>query len=76
MISVIWIILLTPVFLYPFELNVASLATVGGFLVLLADLLPRVGPDPVPWTRPAGHAREELAAIEREFEDAAEALTA
>ena len=33
--SVIWIILITPLFLYPFGLNPAALATVSGFLILL-----------------------------------------
>src|SRR5262249_16838439 len=35
-ISVIWIILISPLFLYPFPLNPAALATVGGFVILLA----------------------------------------
>jgi amino acid transporter len=34
--SVIWIVLFSPVFLYPFPLNPASLLIVGTFLVLLA----------------------------------------
>jgi len=73
--SVIWIIVLTPVFLFPFELNVASLATVGGFLVFLLVYY-------LAWARkrfqgpvPQG-TEEELSAIEREFEEAAERLTA
>ncbi len=73
-ISVIWIILITPLFLYPFELNAASLATVAGFLVLLLVYY-------FVWARsrfkgpiPQGTA-EELEAIEREFEDAATAIS-
>ncbi len=73
-ISVIWIILITPLFLYPFELNAASLATVGGFLVLLLVYY-------FVWARtrfkgpiPQGTAAE-LEAIEREFEDAATAIS-
>jgi amino acid transporter len=73
--SVIWIIIMSPIFLYPFELNPAALATVGGFLVLLLVYY-------VAWARrrfagpvPQGTS-EELEAIEREFEEAAEALTA
>src|SRR5262249_2308572 len=34
-VAVIWIILISPLFLYPFPLNPAALATVGGFLLLL-----------------------------------------
>jgi amino acid transporter len=73
--SVIWIILISPLFLYPFELNAAALVTVGGFLVLLLIYY-------LVWARsrfrgpvPQGTS-EELEAIEREFEEAAEALTA
>jgi hypothetical protein len=73
--SVIWIILITPLFLYPFELNAAALATVAGFLVLLLVYY-------FVWARsrfrgpvPQG-TTEQLEAIEREFEEAAEALTA
>jgi amino acid transporter len=72
-ISVIWIILITPLFLYPFELNAAALATVVGFLVLLLVYY-------FAWARrrfrgpvPQG-TTEELEAIEREFEQAAESL--
>ena len=35
-ISVIWIIAITPLFLYPFGLNPAALATVAGFVIFLA----------------------------------------
>ena len=73
--SVLWIIFLSPIFLFPFELNTASLATVGGFLVLLLIYY-------LAWARsrfagpvPQG-TTEELESIEREFEEAAEALTA
>lgn len=69
-VSVIWIILITPLFLYPFPLNTAALATVVGFLVLLAIYY-------VVWarTRFKGPHRQgteaELTDIEREFERAA-----
>ena len=69
-ISVIWIILITPLFLYPFGLNPAALATVAGFLILLAVYY-------LLWarTRFAGPRRQgtdaELTEIEREFERAA-----
>jgi amino acid transporter len=73
--SVIWIILFSPLFLYPFELNPAALVTVGGFLVLLLIYY-------FAWARsrfqgpvPQG-TTEQLESIEREFEQAAEALTA
>jgi amino acid transporter len=72
-ISVIWIVILTPIFLYPFELNVASLATVGGLLVLLAIYY-------FAWARtrfrgpvPQG-SEAELSEIEKEFETAAEGM--
>jgi amino acid transporter len=68
--SVIWIILISPLFLFPYVLNPAALVTVGGFLVLLLLYY-------LVWARsrfagpvPQGSA-EELEAIEREFEDAA-----
>jgi len=73
-ISVIWIILITPLFLYPFPLNPAALATVAGFVVLLAVYY-------VAWARTrfrgphAMGAEAELTEIEREFEQAAEDLT-
>jgi hypothetical protein len=67
---VIWIILISPLFLFPYVLNPAALVTVGGFLVLLLVYY-------FAWARrrfhgpvPQGSA-EELEAIEREFEDAA-----
>jgi amino acid transporter len=73
-ISVIWIILISPLFLYPFELNAASLATVAGFLALLLVYY-------FVWARsrfkgpvPQGSAAE-LEAIEREFEEAATAIS-
>jgi amino acid transporter len=72
-ISVAWIVFLSPIFLYPFELNVASLATVGAFLVLLAIYW-------LVWARnrfrgpvPQG-SEEQLSAIEQEFEHAVEEL--
>ena len=73
-ISVIWIILISPLFLYPFELNAASLATVAGFLALLLVYY-------FVWARsrfkgpvPQGTTAE-LEAIEREFEEAATAIS-
>jgi len=69
-VSVIWIILISPLFLYPFSLNPAALATVVGFLVLLALYY-------VLWarTRFAGPKRQgsdaDLTEIEREFNRAA-----
>jgi amino acid transporter len=68
--SVIWIILITPLFLYPFPLNPAALATVVGFLVLLAAYY-------LLWarTRFKGPQRQgteaELTELEREFDQAA-----
>jgi len=72
-ISVIWIILITPLFLYPFGLNPAALATVAGFVILLAVYY-------LVWarTRFAGPRRQgtdaELTEIELEFERAAQEL--
>jgi amino acid transporter len=72
-ISVIWIILITPLFLYPFGLNPAALATVAGFVILLAIYY-------LVWarTRFAGPRRQgtdaELTEIELEFERAAREL--
>ncbi|MEX0630856.1 MAG: amino acid permease [Chloroflexota bacterium] len=69
-ISVIWIILISPLFLFPYVLNPAALVTVGGFLVFLLVYY-------FVWARrrfagpvPQG-TTEELEAIEREFDDAA-----
>ena len=73
--SVIWIIVFSPLFLYPFFLNPAALVTVGGFMAFLLVYY-------LVWARsrfagpvPQG-TTEQLEAIEREFEEAAEALTA
>ena len=74
MISVVWIIIITPLFLYPFPLNPAALATVLGFLVLLAVYY-------FGWARGRfkGPQRQgsdaELTEIEREFERAAGQLS-
>jgi len=68
--SVIWIIVFSPLFLYPFVLNPAALATVGGFLVFLLIYY-------FAWARSRFHGpvpqgtTEELESIEREFDDAA-----
>jgi amino acid transporter len=68
--SVIWIVLFSPVFLYPFALNSASWLIVGAFIVLLAVYY-------LVWARsrfrgpiPQGSAAE-LSEIEREFDAAA-----
>jgi len=74
-VSVLWIIVITPLFLYPFPLNPAALATVIGFLVLLAIYF-------IFWarTRFVGPHRQgseaELSDIEKEFERAAGELGA
>ena len=73
--SVIWILLLSPIFLFPFELNTASLATVGGFLVLLLVYYLVWARDRFKGPVPQG-SEEQLTAIEREFEEAAERLAA
>ncbi len=71
--SVIWIILISPLFLYPFPLNPAALATVVGFLVLLLVYYFVWAKD-----RFAGPKRQgtdaDLSEIEREFEQAAEQM--
>jgi amino acid transporter len=73
LVSVVWIILISPLFLYPFPLNPAALATTAGFLVLLAIYY-------VVWARArfkGPHrmgAEAELTEIEKEFEQAAEQL--
>lgn len=70
MVAVVWIILISPLFLYPFPLNPAALATVAGFLLLLLVYY-------VVWARSRfqGPKRQgtdaELTDIEREFERAA-----
>jgi len=72
-ISVVWIILISPLFLYPFPLNPAALWTVLGFLGLLLLYY-------LVWarTRFAGPKRQgsdaDLTEIEREFEQAAEQM--
>ncbi len=69
-ISVIWIALFSPVFLYPFSLNPASLYIVGAFLVLLAIYY-------FAWARSrfkgpvAQGSAEQLSEIEKEFSEAA-----
>ena len=68
--SVIWIVLFSPVFLYPFPLNSASLVIVGAFMLLLLVYY-------FLWARthfrgpvPQG-TEQELSDIEREFSQAA-----
>jgi amino acid transporter len=69
-VAVIWIILISPLFLYPFPLNPAALATVAGFLVLLVVYY-------FAWARNRfkGPHRQgdsaQLTEIEREFDQAA-----
>jgi amino acid transporter len=73
-ISVIWIVLFSPVFLYPFALNPASWLIVGAFMVLLAIYY-------FAWARTrfkgpvAQGTTEELSEIEKEFTQAAGQLT-
>jgi amino acid transporter len=68
--SVIWIVLFSVVFLYPFELNPASLLIVGVFMVLLAIYY-------LAWARSrfkgpvAKGTAEQLSDIEKEFAQAA-----
>jgi amino acid transporter len=72
--SVIWIILFSPVFLFPFALNSASWLIVGAFVVLLAVYF-------FVWARSrfVGPKRQgsdtELSELEREFAAEAERLT-
>jgi amino acid transporter len=72
--SVIWIALFSPVFLYPFALNPASWVIVGAFVVLLATYY-------VAWarTRFKGPRRQgsdaQLSELEREFSHAAGQVT-
>ena len=73
--SVIWIVVFSPLFLFPFELNAAALATVTGFVVLLAVYY-------LVWARArfTGPKRQgseaELSDLEREFAAAAEQVSA
>ena len=72
--SVIWIVLFSPVFLYPFALNPASWVIVGAFMILLAVYY-------LVWARSrfkgpvAQGTAEQLSDIEKEFERAAEGLS-
>jgi amino acid transporter len=69
-ISVIWIIVISPLFLYPFELNPAALATVAGFLILLAIYY--FGYARSRFRGPVAQGSvEQLSEIEREFAAAA-----
>ncbi len=74
LLSVIWIILFSPVFLYPFALNPASWIIVGAFMVLLVVYY-------LVWARSrfrgpvAQGTAEQLSDIEKEFERAAEGLS-
>jgi amino acid transporter len=72
--SVIWIVLFSPVFLYPFALNPASWLIVGAFVVLLAVYY-------FAWARTrfrgpvAQGSAEQLTEIEKEFQQAAGELS-
>jgi amino acid transporter len=74
-VSVAWIIVITPLFLYPFELNPAALATVLGFLGLLVVYY-------FAWARGrfkgpvAQGSVAELTEIEKEFAAAAGSIAA
>jgi amino acid transporter len=68
--SVIWIVLFSPVFLYPFALNPASLAIVGTFMVLLALYFFLYARSRFRGPRAQGSA-EQLSEIEQEFQQAA-----
>ena len=68
--AVIWIILFSPVFLFPFELNPASLAIVAAFMVLLAIYV--VGYARSRFRGPVAQGSvEQLTEIEKEFNQAA-----
>ena len=73
--SIIWIVLFSPVFLYPFALNPASWLIVGVFMVLLAAYF-------LVWARsrfkgPVAQGSEaQLSEIEKEFNQAAGSLGA
>ncbi len=73
MVSVVWILIITPLFLFPFLLNPAALATVAAFILLLTIYY-------FLWarTRFAGPHRQgseaQLSEIEREFDSAAARL--
>jgi amino acid transporter len=68
--SVIWIVLFSPVFLYPFALNPASLAIVGTFIILLALYFFLYARSRFRGPRAQGSA-EQLSEIEQEFQQAA-----
>jgi len=68
--AIIWIVLFSPVFLYPFALNPASWLIVGAFLVLLT--LYYFGWARTHFRGPIGQgSTEQLSEIEREFAQAA-----
>jgi amino acid transporter len=68
--SVIWIVLFSPVFLYPFALNPASWLIVGAFLVLLSVYYFAWARSRFRGPRSQG-STEQLSEIEKEFQDAA-----
>jgi amino acid transporter len=70
LISVIWIIAISPLFLFPFGLNPAALVTVAGFMILLLIYYLLWARTRFAGPRPQG-TDEELTEIEREFERAA-----
>ncbi|MGZ8562095.1 MAG: amino acid permease [Candidatus Limnocylindria bacterium] len=72
--SIIWVILITPIFLYPFILNPSSLHIVVGFLVLLT--LYYFGWARTNFKGPRAQGSDtELTEIEREFESDAAKFT-
>ena len=73
--SVIWIVLFSPVFLYPFALNPASLAIVGAFMILLALYFFLYARARFRGPRSQG-STEQLTEIEREFQEAAGGVAA
>ena len=72
--SIIWIVLFSPVFLYPFALNPASWLIVGAFMVLLVVYF-------LVWAQKrfkgpiAQGTEQQLSDIEREFNQAAGSIT-
>jgi len=68
--SVIWIVLFSPVFLYPFALNPASWLIVGAFIALLAIYYFAWARSRFRGPRSQGSA-EQLTEIEKEFQEAA-----
>ena len=66
-VAILWVVVLTPLFLFPFALNPAAIWVVGGFLVLLAIYYLAWGRAHFAGPRAMGGDRE-LSDIEKEFE--------